>query len=182
MWNRVDSSHNGFDAYSFDIFPNFISCFIIWIFSIGVNILQNRSKASFVANVSSVSIFILDESICFFVNSVIGKVHAQVVEVAASWTLVLLCGKPGQALFVNETAQRVDSCDQNIDSQIELQAINEIRLVQVALSYIVFTLHDPVAITRQEYAFTLAHCLRFYYEGFGTFMIKLFFETFWIGW
>ena len=124
MRNRVYARQDSFDAYLLDIFPDLISCLILGTCSVIVNVLQDRGKASLVADVVLFFILVLNEAISFFVDSIVCQMHAKIVQVASHWTVVLLCREPGQAFFVDEAAQWVDSGDQNIYPQIKLETID----------------------------------------------------------
>lgn len=56
------------------------------------------------ANVGSVAVFVLYEAVSFFIYSVIRQVHAQIVQVAPSRTLVRIRRESRQSFFVNETS------------------------------------------------------------------------------
>jgi len=103
-------------------------------------------------------------------------VHVQVVKIAANRRHIFRCGKPGQSFLVNPDAQGRDRCNQNVDSQVELKAINQVRLVQVPLAHVVLVGHDPVVVAGQENAAALAAILRLDDEGFGLALVELLLE------
>ena len=92
--------------------------------------------------------------------------------------MILFCGESSKTLFVDKGPERVKSCNQDIDPEIKLQVLDEIWLVEISLSYIVFPLDYPVTITGQEDSFTLALRLRLYDESFRPLIIELLFEVF----
>ena len=124
-----------------------------------------------------VTVFVLDEAICFFVDGVICEVHAEVIQVAPCWTVVLFGSKTCEALLVDEAPQRVHARQQDIDPQIKLQTVDEVCLVKVALRNVVFTLYDPVTVSRQKYSFTLSHVLRLNDERLRALVVELFLEA-----
>ena len=76
-----------------------------------------------------VRVLIENEVITVFVDRVVCQVHAEVTQVAPHWRLINLCCKTSQPLMVDESPKRVDARDQNIDAQIELQFVYQVRLV-----------------------------------------------------
>lgn len=95
--------------------------------------------------------------------------------------MVLFCSESSETFFVNEGSQRIDSCHQNVNSEVKLQSIDQIRLVQVFLSYVVLTLDHPLVASSKENPFTLTKVFRLYYKSFGPLISELIFETFRIG-
>ena len=64
--------------------------------------LQDGRQTPLVSNIIPLGVLVLLEGICFLVDGIIGQMHAEVIQVAAHWALVLLCGKTSQTFFVNE--------------------------------------------------------------------------------
>lgn len=153
----MDSAHYGFYTDLLDVFPNFIACLILLILSICIDVVQDSRERTLVSDVVMVLVFILDEAVGLLIDRIIGKMHAQVIQVAAHGAVVRLSSKSGKAFLVDEASERVHTCYQNINSEVKLQAINEVGLVQISLRDIVLTLYDPITIPRQEYTFALAH-------------------------
>lgn len=50
--------------------------------------------------------------------------HAHILQIAASWWRVEVGREAGQALFVNEDAERSYTCDEHVNAKVELQTIN----------------------------------------------------------
>lgn len=108
--------------------------------------------------------------------------HAKIVQIASHWTMVFLCGKSRQPLLINKTSQWVYSRNEYVYSQIKLEVIDQIGLVQILLSNIVLTLDDPVTIPRKEYSFALALGLWLDNKCFCSFVIELVFKALRISW
>jgi hypothetical protein len=171
--------HQGLNANLFDFFPDHVACGILIAGSVLVNVVQDGGKRPLVSHILPVFIFILNESICVFVDGIIRQVHTKVVQVAAHWRLVLLCRESCQALLVDEGAKGIETGDQDVDSQVKLQLVDEIRFVKVSLCHIVFSLHYPVvAMSCQKDTFALALGFRLYDKSLGPLIIELFSETF----
>ena len=49
--------------------------------------------------------------------------------------LIRICGEPSQAIIVQENPQRINRREQNIQPQVEFQAIQQKRLFQVFLHH-----------------------------------------------
>jgi len=62
-------------------------------------------------------------------------VHELVVQVFGPGRPVLLRGEAGQSLLVDEDPQRVDAADQHVDAHVELEAVDQVRLVEVSLHH-----------------------------------------------
>ena len=92
--------------------------------------------------------------------------HAVVVELIsidllAQW-LVLLRGEPHDAVLIQEYFQWVTAEDQNVESKIELEFINQVRLKHVLLDHKDFVCWDIIDIAGEEDAFALAHTVWLY--------------------
>lgn len=113
-----------------------------------------------------------------FVNGVVGEVHEQVTKIATHRWSILLRTKAGQSLLVNEDPQRNYRRDQHVYSQIKLQVVDQERLVQVALGYVVLARLEPVIATGQKDALSLTAGLRLDDKGLCLFVVKLILECF----
>ena len=103
--------------------------------------------------------------------------HTEVSKVAATGTFVLLRSKPGKALFVDETSKRRDAGYKNVNSKIEFQALDEVRLVEILLSDIMLVWLDPLKVSSQEDAVALAFEIWLDDESFSPFRSELHFEA-----
>ena len=112
------------------------------------------------------------------VDGIVGQVHAELIQVGAIWSLILLCGKPCQALLVNIASKGRDACNQNIKPQIKLESIDQKWPMHILLGHVVLTLLYPFIIPRQENSIPLTVILRFDNKSFGPLAIKLIFKTF----
>ena len=59
--------------------------------------------------------------------------HAKIFEIGWCRTLVLNSGETREPILVNIYSQRRDAIDKHVDAQVKLVAINQVRLVHVAL-------------------------------------------------
>lgn len=104
--------------------------------------------------------------------------HAQIVQVAAHRAVIGLGREPCQAFFVYEAAERIDAGHEHVYSQVKFETVYEVGFVQVFLGNIVLSLYQPVAVSRQENASSLAVLFGLHDEGFGSLAVELLFETF----
>lgn len=104
--------------------------------------------------------------------------HTQVSEVAALWAFVVLRSKTRKTLLVDEAPKRICASHKHVDSQIELKAIDKIRFVEVALSNIMLSLDNPVAVSSKKDAPALAHRLWLDDESLGSLVIELLSKAF----
>ena len=141
-------------------------------------LLEDRSHTSFVADIVILGAVICFEVFTLFIDSVVGQVHAQVAQVAPNWRHVLLSGKPRQTLLENKHSQRGNSSNQDVNPQVKLQVVNQVRLVHVSLGDIVLTRLHPVEVSRQENSFALTTGFWFDYECLGFSIVKLLLEGF----
>ena len=141
------TNHQSLHAYLFYIFPNLITRLIFCACSMLVNVCENRWKTTFVTYIVLCFILVLNKPISVFVDSIVGQMHAKIVEVGTHWTMILFSCKSCKSFFVDETSEWWDSSYKNIDPKVKFEAINQIRFVQISLSYIVFTLNHPIAIS-----------------------------------
>ena len=123
---------------------------------------------------------VLHEILTFLIYSIVGQVHAEVVEIATKRRYIILRREPRQALLVNEDAKRDDTRDQHVDAQVELEIIDEEGLVEVALRHIVLSMLDPLEVPRQEDSFSLATGLWFNYKCLRFAIVKLLLELLYV--
>jgi len=64
--------------------------------------LQDGRQTPLMSHIIPLGVLVLLEGICFLVDGIIGQMHAEVIQVATHWALVLLCGKTSQTFFENE--------------------------------------------------------------------------------
>ena len=121
---------------------------------------------------------VLDKVLTFFVDSIVSQVHTEIVEVAAKWCDVLFGSKSGQSFLVQEHSDRNHGRDQEVDTQVELQVVDQIRLVEISLGDVVLPCLEPVEIASEEDALALAASLGLDDKSFSFPHIELFFETF----
>ena len=133
-------------------------------------------------NISLVSVLICHKILTLLIYSIIGQVHHQVAQVTANRRDILFGSKSGQPFFIDEYAQWVYACDQHINSKVELQIIDQVRLMEITLGYVVLPWLDKVVSSGEKYSLALTHGFRFNYERFGPSGVKLFFKAFQVSW
>ena len=108
--------------------------------------------------------------------------HEQVIQVWSDGRIVLRGCKSSKAFVVHENSQRRNASKININSEIELEAVNQVGLVEVALRDVVLVGIEPVVTSRQKNAFALATILRLNDKCFSFAFVELFFEELDIAW
>ena len=100
--------------------------------------LEDFLEGPFVAGVI-VHTFCHLEAIVILVDSVVSKMHEEIVElilVSIRWQwLVLVSGKPHDSISVQEDLERVTAEHHHVETQIKLQAINQVWLLHVLLHH-----------------------------------------------
>lgn len=72
MCDLMHTTHNGFHANLLDIVPNFITGLILLIFSVCIDVIEDGRKRALVPDIIVVLIFVLNESVGLFIDSIIG--------------------------------------------------------------------------------------------------------------
>ena len=85
------------------------------------------------AKIINFLVVIRDEVLGSLVDSVVGEVDVEVVQVALVGAGVFFSCKSRKPFLVDEEAEWIDSIDQCVDSQIEFEVVDNIGLVEVAL-------------------------------------------------
>ncbi len=80
--------------------------------------------------------------------------------------------------MVNVGTQRIHSRNKNVNSKIKLELVNQIWFMQIPLGHIMLTSLQPVEVTSQKYAFSLAACFWLHDESFGLLLVELSFKVF----
>ena len=91
-------------------------------------------------------------------------------------------GEPSQSLFEYVATEWTDAGNQYVYAKVELQPVDEVRLVQIPLSHVVLSLDQPIAVPREEDASPLAFLLWLDNERFGSLVVELLLEVFGVGW
>lgn len=116
---------------------------------------------------------VLLEFVRLLIDCVVRQVHEQIVQVAVVRSDVLRRGKSCQAFFVQKDSQRCDTRYQNIDSEVELESVYQVRLVKIPLANVMLLRVYPVVVASQKNAFSLAAVLRLDDKGFGLALVEL---------
>ena len=81
---------------------------------------------------------------------------------AVAWLVILLCCKSNKSFPIDINSQWIIASNDNINSQIELVAIDEKRVVDVSADDNRFILWHIFKFVKNKYAFTLARTLWFH--------------------
>jgi hypothetical protein len=100
-----------------------------------------------VADAHVVLILVEDEFLVLFVDGVVGQMHADVLHVVFVWGDVGFSGEAAEAFAEDEHAEGIDSSKQNIDSEIEFQALDEIGFAQISLHNAMLLRVDVIQFT-----------------------------------
>ena len=147
-----------------------------------IDMLQNSSETPLMPYVRFLFILVLNKTISLFIDRIIRQVHAKLTQIGAHRTLITFSSKPGQSLLVDVASQRIDASYQNVYPQIEFEPVNKVRFVQISLRYVVLSLDEPITVSGQENASTLALLFRFYDESLSSFVVELLLEIFRVSW
>ena len=171
--------NNSLNCQIFELSPAFLRSYYLWVLqSHHVNLVENCSQTSFVANIIVRFIIILNEVVTFLVDGIVRKMHTQVVEIAANRWGVFLRGESCKSLLVDEDAQGNYRRYQNINTQVKLQVVYQEGLVQIPLCDVMLPRYKPVERSSQKYSFPLATSLWFYDKSLCFPVIELFLERF----
>lgn len=88
-------------------------------------------------NAHVIRILVEDEFLAFLVDRVVSKMHANVFHVVFVGHYIVLSGKSGKPLPEYKYFKRVYASDENVDSQVELQPLYQVRLRKITLYYTV---------------------------------------------
>lgn len=115
---------HGFGDDVLDAFPNVDFTVVLF------DVVEDVVKVSLVPTVLFTPGLVV---VAVFVDSVVCEVHEDVLEVALQWAFVRDSSESGKSFFVYENSKGADTVDKDVDSKIELQAIDEKRFVEVPL-------------------------------------------------
>jgi len=140
-------------------------------------VLKDVRERPFVAAVIFFGL-VLHEIARSLVDCVVSQMHEQVVQIALARPSVGLSREPGQSLFEQVHAQWLNAKDEHVDSQVELQVVNQVRLGHVPLRDQLFSRLevDVVESASQENTLSLAHAHWLDDEGLGFLFVKLVFQ------
>lgn len=148
-----------------------------------VHLRKDAAQRSFVGFlVVGCRALILLELCAVFVNRIVCQVHMQISQVAALGRNVFRGGKPCQSFFVDKDPQGSHTRDQHVNPQVELQAINQVRLVKIALRNVVLMRLKPLIRAGEEDASALTTVLWLNDKCLGLSFVELLFEALCIAW
>ena len=110
--------------------------------------------------------------------------HVQIFKVSFLGPSVSFSGEASDALFEHEDSKRLDTVDEAVDPEIELEVVDQIWFVHVPLGDLLVPRFevDIFEPSCEVNAFSLAHVDRFYDEGLGFLFVELGLEIIGIGW
>lgn len=95
--------------------------------------IEHRCKRSFVADVHVVLTGIEHELFAGLVDGVIGEMYEVVFQVFLLCPLVVFCCKAGQSFLIDVDPEWIATVDEHIDAHVELQTIDQQRVVHIEL-------------------------------------------------
>lgn len=95
--------------------------------------IEDSSKGPFVSDVHVVLAGVEHKFLAGLVDGIVGEMYEVVLEVFLPRPLIVLSGKARQSLLVDVDPQRVAAVNQHVDAHIELQAIDQQRVIDVEL-------------------------------------------------
>ena len=102
--------------------------------------------------------------------------HEKIIQIGSFWGCVRLCSESCNTLFVDVHPHRVDSVEQHVNSEIVLEIIYQVRLIQVVLhnesSFSGAIVNYLLTVARQVNALALRETFWLYYVRF--FLLKRF--------
>ena len=108
------------------------------------------------------------EVLVVLVESVVGQVDVVVFEALGSlghsYRVVGPSGEPDQALSVDVNCEGVAARDQNVDSHVKFEPINQQRIINVLLDDRYVSLRDLFQLCCQENTLALTLAVRFHYH------------------
>jgi hypothetical protein len=99
------------------------------------------------------------------IDSIISQMHANLLHVVSVRSLIFFSCEPAQSLLIQIKHQWVDATNQDINSEIEFESIDEIGSMQVPLDHAVRAGIDILKFSREENAFSLWETFRLYNKG-----------------
>ena len=84
-----------------------------------------------------------------------------------------MSGKTDEALLVKEYLERLAAEDEHIEPKVELEAVEEVRILHVLLHDVGVISRDRLDIMRQKDSLALTHAIGFDYHGETRFLIHL---------
>lgn len=118
-------------------------------------LVQQSSERLFAAYIVIATIFIPLEIRVVLIDCIVSKMSVFGLHVLQ--TITLGC-KPSQPFFISVYFQRIDSCNDHIDSQVELQVVYQKRVANVLAYYHLLALlfvTQLLKVVGQKYAFAL---------------------------
>ena len=87
-------------------------------------------------------VLIKNEIVAIFIDSIIGKVHEEVIQVGIGRADIFLSGETCQAFLVNKNSEGIYTIEEDIDAEVKFEIVNEVGFSKVALGDHLITLFD----------------------------------------
>jgi hypothetical protein len=110
-----------------------LSLYLFHIIPLACEQVVDGSEGALVADVHVVLAGIEDELLVGLIDGVVGEVDEVVLQVLLPGPLVGLGGEPGQPLLVDVDPHWVAPVDQHVDAHVELEAVDQQRVIHVQL-------------------------------------------------
>lgn len=120
-----------------------------------------KGKISLASSVAILGIFVCNKIRVGLVNCIVGQMNPRATHVFRGWFLVLFRAKSDQAFFEQENPKRIAREDQNVHSHVELESLDQQRLLNVFLNDAIRVFFRIVGIFSQNDALSLASSIRF---------------------
>mmetsp|Transcript_15957 Transcript_15957/g.29216 ORF Transcript_15957/g.29216 Transcript_15957/m.29216 type:complete len:202 (-) Transcript_15957:307-912(-) len=174
--DRLHRAQGLYDSFG-DLLPK-----VVDVVPLVLQHLKGRGQASLMADIVSLRVVIEYEVGVVFVDSIVGEVHAHIPQVSSTRDLVLLSSEPRKAFSMNVNSKRVAASDKHIDPHVELEVVDEERLVKVALSYESLRAVNVIEAACQKDPSSLARSFRLDYESFVFDLAELPCEVYPLAW
>ena len=127
----------------------------------------DRRHCAFVSNICILAICVeLKHPFVSLVDCVISQMHVQILEIIFARLAVLLSAESSHPFFVQIDAKRVDGLNEDIESAVEFEVINQKRVLDILLHNIVFFGLEVFNVLTQEYSSPLTSSFRLCYKHF----------------
>lgn len=106
-----------------------------YVHILGPQRLVQRSEGSFRRIVDFQEFRTFNEAIALLVKGVVRQVHVAVIHVLNSWLLIGDGAEASETFIADESLEGLESDDDDIDSEVELEAVYQQRVVFVPLNH-----------------------------------------------
>jgi len=133
-----------------------------------VNVFEGKCKTALVACAVIVAALVFLKLGTCFVDSVVGQVHVQAVEIVLLRGLVLTSSESAKTFVVKIYSEGVYAAKHYVNSEVEFELVDQEGFVHVSLHYIVPVLFEVVQRPGEKNSLALARSLRLADESFAS--------------